>query len=168
MIYDRLALCRMLLTPKGMLCATIDDCEQRELHYTIGSIFGEENIAGTVVIRANPSGRPIPTGFGIAHEYAVFARKTTAGVIGKMPRTELQLSRYNESDKDGRFMWELFRKRGSGPSERMRPTMYYPLYSKGGSVRVQGCDGMRKSVFGFQKKPTAGESILYPIDGEGV
>jgi adenine-specific DNA-methyltransferase len=169
MIYDRLALCRMLLTPKGMLCATIDDAQQRELHYTIGNIFGEENIAGTVIIRANPSGRPIPTGFGIAHEYAVFARNSPAGIIGKMPRTEAQLSRYSESDQHGKFMWELFRKRGSGSERADRPTMYYPLFSRGGIVRVPAMAwDEEERVWVLEEKPGAGETVHYPIDSEGV
>lgn len=169
LMYDRLDLSRELLTTHGILCATIDDAQQRELHYIIGNLFGEENIAGTVVIRANPSGRPIPSGFGIAHEYAIFARKSTVGTITKMLRTDAQLQRYNESDKRGRYMWELFRKRGSGSLRADRETMYYPLYSRNGAIRVPKMNwDDEKRVWIPEDKPKAGETVHYPIDSDGV
>jgi len=169
LLTDRLALCKTLLRDTGVLCATIDDCQQKELHYVIESLFGAEHIAGTVVIRANPSGRPIPSGFGIAHEYAIFATCSPAGTIGKMPRSEAQLSRYGEIDGQGRFMWELFRKRGSGSERKDRLTMYYPLYAKGESVRVPEMHWDDDSKMWIpDEQPAADETVLFPIDETGM
>ncbi len=169
LILDRLALARQMLVDSGVLCATIDDCQQKELHSVIESIFGLDNIAGTVVIRANPSGRPIPSGFGIAHEYAIFATRAETATIAKLPRQEAQLKRYKENDENGRFMWELFRKRGSGSERRDRPTMYYPLYAKGEAVRVPAMEwDEKKKEWITKEEPKSDEQILYPIDSSGM
>ena len=169
LISDRLSLSHMLLAENGVLCVTIDDCQQKELHYIVETLFGADNVAGTVVIRANPSGRPIPSGFGIAHEYAIFATRSQKACIGKMPRSEAQLDRYNETDEQGRFMWELFRKRGSGSERKDRQTMYYPLYARGEHVRVPQMhwDTATRSWIP-DEKPMSDEQVLYPVDANGV
>lgn len=52
---DRLLFSRELLSPTcGILCATIDDYQQTELHYLIRQIYGSSGYAGTVAIRINP------------------------------------------------------------------------------------------------------------------
>lgn len=169
MVRDRLALCRPLLRDDGILCATIDDCQHKELRYLLGQLFGEDRVAGTVVIRVNPSGRPIPSGFGVAHEYAIFAGRSKAAAVHKMPRTEAQLARYGECDERGRYMWELFRKRGSESKRRDRPTLYYPLYARGETVRVPK---MHWDEAGRQwvtdEEPAGDERVLHPVDAKGV
>jgi len=169
LISDRLAVARHLLHNSGVLCATIDDCQQKELHSVIETVFGADNIAGTVVIRANPSGRPVPSGFGIAHEYAIFATRADTATIAKLPRQEVHMRRYKEVDERGNYMWELFRKRGSGSERRDRPTMYYPLYAKGEAVRVPAMEwNEKKKEWIILEEPHEGEQILYPIDSSGM
>lgn len=144
---DRLALSRAFLAERGVFCATIDDYQYRELRSIISELFGREMVAGTVVIRSNPSGRPVPEGFGQAHEYAIFARASGRATIGRLPRTEDQSRRYSGQDARGRYMWELFRKRGSGSERRDRPTMFYPIYVSERGLRVPRMDwdeGARK------------------------
>jgi len=169
-INDRIALSHHLLSEEGVLCATIDDSQQKELHSCIESVFGKEHLAGTVVIRSNPSGLPKPSGLGVAHEYAIFATKSKKANLSKLPRSEQQLSRYREIDDRGRYMWELFRKRGSGSRRSDRPTLYYPLFAKkDGSIRIPRMHWEATSKdWVLDESPSAGESTMYPIDGEGV
>ncbi|AHJ95531.1 site-specific DNA-methyltransferase [Hymenobacter swuensis] len=169
LIDSRLNLTTPLLHNGGLLCATIDDYQQKELHYLLEEHFGKNRIAGTVAIRINPSGRPIPSGFGQAHEYAIFARAGNEAVISKLPRTDAQLQRYREADEQGAYMWELFRKRGSESERVDRPTMYYPLFYNGNSLRVpeMSYDDTRKSWV-IEEVANSDETVLYPIDENGV
>ncbi|QMB02989.1 site-specific DNA-methyltransferase [Escherichia fergusonii] len=132
---SRLELGKKMLSKDGILCCTIDDYEVNNLSKLIQNIFGE--LAGTVAIRIKPSGRPIPNGFALAHEYAIFARNNENTPIARLDRTEEQLARYREKDNEGEFFWEMLRKAGSNSSRSDRPTMYYPFYlASDGSIRL--------------------------------
>jgi len=101
--------------------------------------------------------------------YAIYAHKSANSKIGALPRSDAQLQRYREEDIDGRYMWELFRKRGSASMRSDRRTMYYPLYFDGNQVRVPEMDwisGERNWVIGEQPLPN--EKILWPIDEYGL
>ena len=45
MIHDRLIVSRKLLTDDGVLCATIDDYQQKELHFLLETVFGADALA---------------------------------------------------------------------------------------------------------------------------
>ena len=170
MLNQTLGLTERLLLPQGYLCATIDDYQQRELSFLLEGVFGSDRIAGTVCIRSNPSGRPVPTGLAQAHEYAIFALADADTPLSKLPRSEKQSMRYKQDDGDGvRYMWELFRKRGSGSRKEDRPTQYYPLFVKGESVRVPAMEWDEKArIWNLHEQPGNGESIAYPIDESGM
>ncbi|MCK4515203.1 MAG: site-specific DNA-methyltransferase, partial [Spirochaetaceae bacterium] len=170
LMQDRIGLGRELLRCEdGVLCCTIDDYQQKELSFLMHGHFGQEGIAGTVAIRMNPSGRPVPTGFGQAHEYGIFALRNPAAPLDLMPRSEDQLKRYKEHDDQGRYMWELFRKRGSGSERTDRPTLYYPLLFDGKSLRVPTMEwDSKQRVWNINESPKDGETELWPIDQNGV
>ena len=160
---------KSLLSAEGILCATIDDYQYRELGFLIGEIFGTENVAGTIAIRSNPSGRPTPSGLAQAHEYAIFAKASSAAEIGKLLRSDAQARRYRENDEDGSYMWELFRKRGSGSERADRRTLYYPIYVAGETVRVPNMR-WQESVRDWEilEEPRSGEDVVWPIDENGT
>ena len=169
MMFDRIRHGRAVLSSNGILVATIDDYQYRELDLVIEELFGTSNMAGTVVVRSNPSGRPVPQGFAQSHEYAIFARASDAAVIGTLPRTEKQGARYRHHDDDGKYMWELFRKRGSNSERTARPSLYYPIYIAGERVRVPRMsydDDARQWL--VHEQPRAGEIVAYPIDDGGT
>lgn len=169
LLVDRLDVSSRMLAQTGVLCATIDDYQQKELHFLIEELFGRENIAGTVAIRINPSGRPVPSGFAQSHEYAIFAKKSSLAEIGKLPRTDLQMQRYRESDVDGFYMWELFRKRGSNSERADRPTLFYPIYYNGETIRVPIMTWDEHSKkWKVQEEPCLGETVLLPFDDNKV
>ncbi|MBN8102301.1 site-specific DNA-methyltransferase [Vibrio vulnificus] len=123
---ERLVQGKSLLSYDGIACVTIDDYELHNLAKLMEQVY--EELAGTVAIRIKPSGRPIPNGFALAHEYALFARNNESTPIKRLERTAEQLARYREQDEKGPFFWEMLRKAGSNSSSNDRPTMYYPFY----------------------------------------
>ena len=112
MLYPRLKVARNLLSEKGIIVLTIDDCEIETVTMIMNEIFGESNHLGTVIIKNNPSGRSTQTGISISHEYALFYAKNNDSTLGRLPRNEKQISRYKESDDKGQFEWVNFRKHG--------------------------------------------------------
>lgn len=165
---DRLKLGRKLMQGDGVLCCTIDDYEQKPLGMLLERVFGENSIAGVVSIRINPSGRPKPSGFAVSHEYGFFVQNSPDSGLEKLDRTTAQMKRYKEVDEDGAFMWELFRKRGSGSEKKDRPTMYYPLYVTEKSIRVPKMEWVEATKeWTIQDQTTNEESCVYPIDEVG-
>ena len=135
LLNDRILLGKDFLDGSGILCCTIDDYEHKNLGLILEQIF--EDVSGTVAIRIKPSGRPIPNGFAVSHEYALFAKKQTSTPINRLTRDDEQMSRYREIDEKGNFFWEMLRKAGSNSTNLDRPTMYYPLLvSENNTVRL--------------------------------
>ncbi len=162
---DRLKLGRRLMQDDGVLCCTIDDYEQKPLGMLLERVFGEKSIAGVVSIRINPSGRPKPSGFAVSHEYGFFVQNSPDSDLEKLDRTAAQKKRYKETDEDGAFMWELFRKRGSGSEKKDRPTMNYPLYVTEKSIRVPSMEWIEETKeWSILEQPKEGETCIYPID----
>ena len=169
LINDRLSSSIRLLQQDGNLCATIDDFQQKELGFIIESTFGKENIAGTVSIRINPSGRPTPSGLAQSHEYAIFAHKSAGAMLEKLPRSDAQMKRYKETDQLGNYMWELFRKRGSNSERKDRPSLYYPIYVSGSEIRVPEMKwDERLRMWTPLEDPNENETVSYPLDDNDV
>jgi adenine-specific DNA-methyltransferase len=171
LILNRLEIAKTFLDSDAILCATIDDFQQKELHSIIEHVFGSANILGTVCIRNNPSGRPIPSGFAVAHEYGIFVSKNSDTTAKKLARTEQQNQRYKEKDHDGNFMWELLRKRGSDSERKDSPKAYFPFFydSKNNSLRLPSMnwdEGSREWI--DIEKIADHEIALYPIDESGI
>ncbi len=169
LIADRLSITPGIMRDDAIFCATIDDYQYRELGYLIEQQFGQDNLIGTIAIRINPSGRPVPTGLAQAHEYAILSKKTSVGELDKLPRTEKQSARYKHEDDDGNFMWELFRKRGSNSERKDRPSLFYPIYIQGEEVRVPVMTWDEDArVWIDIEPPLETEKAVYPIDDTGA
>jgi len=137
-VYDRLHFGKLLLIRDGMKCVTIDDFEFHKLRELMSNLFGEDNIAGVVAIKNNPSGRSTVKGFSIAHEYGIFAFASEHSKIGMLPRSEEQLAQYGESDSKGQFQWRSFLRSGGANDVRSaRPKLHYPLIvSEEGAISI--------------------------------
>ena len=156
-----------LLSNQGLLCCTIDDYEYKNLIGVMQKSFKE--ILGTVSIRIKPSGRPIPSGFAVSHEYAIFAGNSYDIKIKRLPRNEDQLARYREVDANGNFFWEMLRKAGSNSTSSDRPTMYYPLVlNKSFDVRIPKLAFDKETkTYSLQEKLNNGETLYYPEKDSG-
>lgn len=167
LLYDRISIGKELLNNEGILCATIDDYEHKHLGLIIESIFGD--LCGTISIRVKPSGRPIPNGFAVSHEYALFARKIPETSIRRLPRDDEQMSRYRERDSVGRYFWEMLRKAGSGSLQEDRPTMCFPIYlNNDGTLRVPNMKFNKETdEYEILEPCKEGEEEVWPIRDDG-
>lgn len=169
LVYDRLSIAKNLLSETGLLCATIDDFQYRELSFVIESIFGNDCILGTATIRNNPAGRSTKKGFAISHEYAIFARNSDQTVLGHLPHTEEQVKRYKEEDETGKFEWVNFRKHGGANANRSkRRTLFYPIYITDSSLRIPPLEwDDTNKCWNELEQPAKNESVVYPITDNG-
>ncbi|MYB56021.1 MAG: site-specific DNA-methyltransferase [Gemmatimonadetes bacterium] len=134
---NRLIAGKKFLSKNGIQCTTIDDIEFHRLRELVAQVFGEENIAGVAVIKNNPSGRSTVKGFSIAHEYAIFSFAYDDVRLGTIPRSEEQLSQYQEEDEKGKFQWRSFlRSGGANDFRSARPRLHYPLIITDNKVRL--------------------------------
>lgn len=170
LIHDRLVVAKSLLNSgTGFICCTIDDVEQKVLSLLMESVFGE--VVGTVGIRIKPSGKPVPNGFAVSHEYAVFSRSSSEAAVARLEHSDEQKVRYRETDEKGPFFWEMFRKAGSGSSRDDRPTMYYPLFLnlKTLSLRLPKMEyDDSREEFILEEAPKTTEIELYPVKDDGT
>lgn len=168
LLNNRIVLGKKLLNKKGIQCTTIDDVEQSRLSLLLSESF--EEVPDAVTIRIKPSGRPIPNGFAISHEYALFSKKNSETSIARLTHSEEQTARYREKDEKGRFLWELLRKAGSNSFRENRPTMYYPLYVDILSLNVR-LPKMQyneaKEEYIVNEEPVESEQVVYPIKDDG-
>lgn len=169
-IADRIDRLRKLLCRTGCLCATIDDFEFVGLTNLLETTFSEENIAGVVAIKNNPSGRATPKGFSIAHEYAIFVMNTYEGTVGRLSHSDKQVARYKERDEKGNFEWVNFRKHGGANANRYaRPKLFYPIFASGQSFRIPSMEwDTAKQSWELLEEPKQDEQIIFPIDTHGV
>ena len=160
--------CHRLLSDDGTICTTIDDEQLIELTAILRDIFGHDNHLGTIAIRSNPSGRIRLRGMAQCHEYAIFFSKTELGAIAKLPRSDKQLSRFDQKDSDGVFEWRNFRRDGSSSTRFHRPKQFFPIFVTESSVRIPELrwDGS-KSEYEVLEKKRPDEKLVWPIDAKG-
>ena len=128
-----------MLANNGIFCAAIDDVEVANLRQLLQSIFGKENELGIVAVCSHTSGRPTPTGFASAHEYALFFGMMQDAQAGHVEWTKEQLNSYKEIDSQGRrFRWVSLRNDSGGPNKlrENRPRLFYPLFVTSSDVRI--------------------------------
>lgn len=163
---NRLSVGDGLLKDDGILCVTIDDVEYHRLYELVRQLFNENNIAGVAAIKNNPSGRSTVTGFSIAHEYGIFVLKSNTASVGRLPRSDKQIERYDQMDIHGRFEWVNFRKHGGVREES--PTMFYPIYVTDSEMRIPEMEwDEKKEVWVASEDPKKNEKVEFPVDGNG-
>ena len=170
LIENRLKASRLLLSQNAIQCSTIDDVEVKELHGLLEQEFGRANIAGIVPIKINPSGRPTEKGFALSHEYGIFATNSNDSRIYKIPRTEKQLARFKEEDKDGIFEFRNLRREGSNSDRANGQRQFYPIFAnlEEGSIRIPKMDWVESQrEWILDENPKEKETIIYPINDDG-
>lgn len=168
LIIDRVLLSKRLMDDGAVLAFAIDDFEEKYAHCVLDEVFPNGEL-GTVVIRNNPSGRPVPTGFAISHEYTLFYSNTEKTVVEKMPRSKELNKRYKEKDDQGIFMWELLRKRGTDSERQDSPKAYYPIYFKDQVARIPDMEWNETTkTWENITPPLDGEIVCWPIDENGT
>ena len=168
---DRISVSRELLVDSGILCTAIDDVEVSNLRHLLQNLFGKENELGIVAVCSHTSGRPTPTGFASAHEYAMFFGMMQGTHVGHVEWTEEQLKNYREVDAQGRrFKWVSLRNDSGGPNKlrENRPRLYYPLFVKGEDIRVPEMEWNEAArQWQLLEEPGTGETEILPIKPNG-
>lgn len=166
---NRLELARGLLTPRGIVCVTIDDFESHNLRHLLDQAFHEENLLGVVPIKNNPAGRTGTVGFSLCHEYAYFYGASDEARVNRLEHSEAQKARYKEADEQGSFEWTNFRKHGGVNTYRSaRPRQFFPIYVEGEQIRVPDLDWNNATRnYIINDAPREGEMVLWPIDAQG-
>lgn len=169
LIACRCAVARRLLKDEGIMCVAIDDTEFPYLRLILQEVFGTESTLGIAAVRANPAGRSTPTGFSVAHDYAVFVGRSASASVGRLPRSDKQLARYDEIDGVGPFEWVNFRKHGGvAATRRARPRMYYPIYASEGKIRIPEMEWNEAAKeWIILEEPFSSEEVVWPVDGDG-
>lgn len=168
-IADRILQARQLMVQEAIMCSTIDDFEFHRLRAFLEDISSEDIIAGVAAIKNNPSGRATAKGFSIAHEYAIFSRKSPGSEIGRLQHSDDQAARYKEADNDGAFEWVNFRKHGGANAFRTaRPKLYYPIFASENHLRIPAVKWDKDtSSWCLNEQPELGEIIVYPDSQNG-
>lgn len=166
MMDSRIRNCKPLLGESGVLMAAIDDAQFRELSFILEDAFN--NILGTFVIRANPSGRPTKTGYSVSHEYMIAVGKSAKSYIRRMPPTPEQQARFNQTDDDGAFEWRNLRREGSNSDRSARSRLYYPIYLSGQDIRVPKMSWSEEDdAWTILENPLPNETVVYPNNDDG-
>ncbi|WP_338835625.1 site-specific DNA-methyltransferase [Neomoorella thermoacetica] len=168
MMHDRLQISEKFMGSEAIICIAIDDYEFPLLAEELRNIFGETNHLATIVVRSNPHGRAMASGFSPNHEYALFFSKTDQATVGRLPRDERRQARYPESDEHGIFAWVNFRATGANSRRIDRPKLFYPIFvSKNGSIRVPSMIwSENEQKWEPIDEPGPDESIILPLDSD--
>lgn len=163
---SRLRAGKQLLKQDGVLFAAIDDAQFRELSFITEQVF--ERALGTFAVRANPSGRPMKTGYSVSHEYMIAAGRSEKSFIGRLPPTDAQRARFNQVDDDGPFEWRNLRREGSNSDRSARSRLYYPIYLSGQSIRVPQMEWSdEKDSWTIIEEPRSDETTVFPDNDDG-
>ncbi len=150
MMWPRLNLLRELLSPTGVLFATIDDNEGHRLRDLFDEIFGEERHVATIVWQKRYS-RENREAIGDVHDYIhVYAMdkshfKTTRN---KLDPTEEQLEVYKNPNNDPKGRWRPVPI--TAQAGHATPEQFYEIISPSGKIFTPSegrCWGIAKATF---------------------
>jgi adenine-specific DNA-methyltransferase len=106
LIRDRIEVLRNLLSPDGSIWITIDDSEGHYLKVLCDEVFGRRNFIGTVTWEKTTIVHNNATLFSSATDMVLaFAKDIDQFRMGRMPRSERNLSDYSNPDDDPRGPW---------------------------------------------------------------
>lgn len=137
MVYPRIKVARDLLSPDGILCASIDSNEVNNLKKICQEVFGPQNYIGDVIIQNNPRGRQSDKFFATAHEYLIcVAKNIEQCVLLGEPLDEESQEEYKYEDDEGRYRLLGLRQRGVASLREDRPEMFFPIYVNPDTLEV--------------------------------
>lgn len=136
MMYPRLKLAHSLLRPDGVMFVTIDSHEEAHAQLLMRDIFGEDNSVADIVWQKRAS--PANDAKWFSSDYdtiLVFAKNRDAWTPRRLPRTEEQLSNYQNPDNDPRGVWNSATYT-CNKTKQERPNLYYPIVNPTTGVSV--------------------------------
>lgn len=135
MMYSRLMLARTLLSKDGVIFASIDDHEVRNLKIIFDEVFGETNFIGQIVVAKGTTTGQDANGIGSSIDYMLLYANDKDNFVPKgLPLDEEDKARFNMSDERGLYSILQYRKTGTGDRREDRPNLYFPLTAPDGST----------------------------------
>lgn len=134
MLYPRLKLARNLLREDGAIFNSIDEGESANLRRMCDEIFGESNFIASVAWQRKQSPQRDATSISTTHDtilvYAKNSRDSKSDSVGWVcnlfPKSDEQLARYVNPDKDPRGVWTST-DCTINKTAKERPNLYYPI-----------------------------------------
>ena len=107
MMYPRLELLRELLSEEGSIWVTIDDNEGHYLKVVMDEIFGRNNFVSNIVWQKSYTSNQTAKHISDTHDHLLLYSKSFDLLhLGKLPRTEEQISKFKNPDNDPRGPWK--------------------------------------------------------------
>ncbi len=107
MMYPRLELLRELLSEEGSIWVTIDDNEGHYLKVVMDEIFGRNNFVSNIVWQKSYTSNQTAKHISDTHDHLLLYSKSFDLLhLGKLPRTEEQISKFKNPDNDSRGPWK--------------------------------------------------------------
>ena len=154
LMWDRLAISRVVMKKNGVKSVAIDDTEMLNLSKILEDVYPEFRQSRVTVIH-NPKGS-ITKDFNRVHEYCLFLTKE---------EDKTAIARTLEENKTPRKM----RRWGENSLRTERRLSFYPIYVKDGKiVRVGEVPPDDFHPTGRNVKKEDGEIEIWPIDQDGV
>ncbi len=153
LMWDRLAISRVIMKENGVKSVAIDDTEMITLSKLLEDVYPEYRQSRIIVIH-NPKGS-ITKDFNRVHEYSLFLTKD---------EDKTAIARTSEENKTPRKM----RRWGENSLRTERPLSFYPIYVKNGEIVRVGQvpdDDFHPTSRNVEQKN--GEIEIWPIDQEG-
>lgn len=106
-MYPRLAVARTLLSDDGLLAVSIDDGEVANLRLMLDQIFGQENFIANLVWQKAYVANMTAKFMSSTHDHIlVYAKNESETSVGRVPRSEEQIAKFENPDNDPRGPWK--------------------------------------------------------------
>lgn len=149
----RLRLAKNLISPTGIICATIDNYEVHTLRMVMEEIFFDRDIIMTV-IEHNFRGR-VKRNFALTHEYALWG----------VPKEQDLITRQREKSGD---IQRNLRRTGQGSRRHESPTMFFGIEVNKKTLKIIGVTEALKVDEKIPKHTNPNTEMVYPIDDEKI
>ncbi|OQA21604.1 MAG: Modification methylase MboII [Chloroflexi bacterium ADurb.Bin360] len=165
---NRLEIARFLLKREGAIFIQITDQEMPYLRVLLDEIFGRENFIEQVIWKKR-GGAPNDKQIGAIHEYIVIYAKDVNHVqLYRQPRSEDQLSRYQNPDNHPKGLWAPDNLMANVKGGRYVKSLYYPIVNpQTGEVHYPSSDGNWRYSQEKVAALLANDEIYFGSDGKG-
>jgi adenine-specific DNA-methyltransferase len=162
MMYPRLKLARNLLTNDGIICISIDDAEQANLKRLCDEVFGENNFVASIVRSTGTTTGQGANIVGKSYDFILVYARSDEFIVGGMPLSEKDISRYKNEDDSGKYSTLSLRRTGNGDRREDRPKMYFPIEAPDGTKVYP------KGPTGYESRWRVGQATYERMKEQGL
>ena len=163
MMYPRLKLLQRLLSDDGVIFISIDDTEVSNLRLICDEIFGLSNFLGDVAWQHSVQSNGYGGKFVSQYNHTLVYSKSSAFILGNLPRSDEDNRLYRNPDNDPRGPWRA----GYCVNGLYRPNLKYEIHTPNGNVIQPPDKGWRWSWETMKAKMDIGE-IIYNSDETSI